>query len=108
MTFPLDAGGPGASVRAAPGGRMLRVTAWTVGLFGAGAAIAHAFPGRWVQPIVLLALGLAFLFVSARRGAVKAPRPVAKLPARAVAAAAPARAPAPATASVPVEQSASV
>jgi hypothetical protein len=82
---------------------MLRVTAWTVGLFGAGAAIAHEFPSRWVQPIVLLALGLAFLFVSARIGGVKAPRPVAKLPARAPAPAAQA---APAPASVAVEQSA--
>jgi uncharacterized membrane protein YfcA len=62
---------------------MLRVTAWTVGLFGAGAAIAHEFPSRWVQPIVLLVLGFAFLFVSARIGDVKAGRPVAKLPARA-------------------------
>jgi hypothetical protein len=79
---------------------MLRVTVWTVGLFGAGATIAHEFPSKWVQPIVLLALGLAFLFVSARMGAVKAPRPIAKLPAR------PTAAPAAAAASVPVEQSA--
>jgi hypothetical protein len=81
---------------------MLRVTAWTVGLFGAGAAIAHAFPLKWVQPVVLLALGLAFLFVSARMGDAKAPRPITKLPARAPAAAAQAAA----TATVPVEQSA--
>ncbi len=83
---------------------MLRVTAWTVGLFGAGAAITHAFHGRWVEPLVLVALGLAFLFVSARMG-VNPAAPVAKLPARAPAAApAPAevRAPAP----IPVEQSA--
>jgi hypothetical protein len=77
---------------------MLRVTAWTVGLFGAGAALARAFEAAWAEPLVLLALGLAFLFVSARMG-VPAPRPVAKLPARA-----PAQAPA--AASVPVEQSA--
>ncbi|HEX9050623.1 MAG TPA: hypothetical protein VF841_08840 [Anaeromyxobacter sp.] len=81
---------------------MLRVTAWTVGLFGAGAGIAHAFPSKWVQPVVLLALGLAFLFVSARMGDAKVTRPVAKLPARA-----PVPPPAaPAPASVPVEQSA--
>ena len=100
MTFPLDARGPGVAARAAAGGRMLRVTAWTVGLFGAGAAIARAFEAPWVEPVVLLALGLAFLFVSARMG-VRAPRPVAKLPSRA-----PAPAQAPAAASVPVEQSA--
>ena len=81
---------------------MLRATAWTVGLFGAGAAIARALEGSWVEPVVLLALGLTFLFVSARMGGARAPRPVAKLPARA--AAVPAQAPAPA--SVPVEQSA--
>ena len=78
---------------------MLRATAWTVGLFGAGAAIARALEASWVEPVVLLALGLTFLFVSARRG-VPAPQPVAKLPARA-----PAAAQAAATASV-VEQSA--
>ncbi len=77
---------------------MLRVTAWTVGLFGAGAAVARAFSASWVEPVVLLALGLAFLFVSARMG-VPAPRPVAKLPARTPA-------PAQAPAAVPVEQSA--
>ncbi len=89
---------------------MLRVTAWTVGLFGAGAAIAHEFPSRWIQPLVLLGLGLAFLFVSARMGDAKAARrvatlPVAKLPARAAPAAAPAQTPAAAAATV-VEQSA--
>jgi hypothetical protein len=50
--------------------------------------------------VVLLALGLAFLFISTRMG-VPAPRPVAKLAARA-----PAPAQAPARASLPVEQSA--
>ncbi len=79
---------------------MLRVTAWTVGLFGAGAAIARAFEARWVEPVVLLALGLTFLFVSARMG-VRPASPVATLPARA-----PAPAQARATATVPVEQSA--
>ena len=81
---------------------MLRVTAWTVGLFGAGAAVARAFEASWVEPFVLLALGLTFLFVSARMG-MRPARPVAKLPARAPA---PAQAHAHATASVPVEQSA--
>ncbi len=81
---------------------MVRVTAWTVGLYGAGATIAHAFPNRWVEPVVLLALGLVFLFVSARMG-VKAALPVATLSARAPA---PAPGQAPAAAPVPVEQSA--
>jgi hypothetical protein len=78
---------------------MLRVTAWTLGLFGAGAAIARTFPAQWTEPLVLLALGLAFLFVSARMG-VRTARPVATLPTRAPAAQAPA------PASVPVERSA--
>jgi hypothetical protein len=45
---------------------MLRATVWTVGLFGAGTAICRAFPGTWTEPLVLFALGLALLFVSAR------------------------------------------
>jgi hypothetical protein len=45
---------------------MLRATVWTVGLFGAGTAISRAFPAAWTEPIVLLALGIALLFVSAR------------------------------------------
>jgi hypothetical protein len=45
---------------------MLRATVWTVGLFGAGTAICRAYPGTWTEPLVLFALGLALLFVSAR------------------------------------------
>jgi hypothetical protein len=45
---------------------MLRATVWTVGLFGAGTAISRLFPGAWTEPLVLLGLGLALLFVSAR------------------------------------------
>jgi hypothetical protein len=45
---------------------MLRATVWTVGLFGAGTAVSRLFPGTWTEPLVLLALGLALLFVSAR------------------------------------------
>jgi hypothetical protein len=45
---------------------MLRATVWTVGLFGAGTAISRLFPGTWTEPLVLLALGVALLFVSAR------------------------------------------
>jgi hypothetical protein len=58
---------------------MLRATVWTVGLFGAGTAISRLFPGTWTEPLVLLALGVALLFVSARtarstvRTAAKAP-----------------------------------
>lgn len=86
---------------------MLRVAAWTVGLFGAGAAVSRMFRSPWIEPVVLLALGMAFLFVSRRTGRAPAPA-VAKLPARARPAAAPdAAAPAaPAPAAVPVEQSA--
>lgn len=45
---------------------MLRATVWTVGLFGAGAAISRLFPGAWTEPLVLLGLGVALLFVSSR------------------------------------------
>jgi hypothetical protein len=45
---------------------MLRATVWTVGLFGAGTAISRLFPWAWTEPLVLLGLGLALLFVSAR------------------------------------------
>ncbi len=47
---------------------MPRATAWTVGLFGAGTALCRMFPAPWLEPIVLLALGMAFLFVSAHLG----------------------------------------
>jgi hypothetical protein len=47
---------------------MIRATVWTVGLFGAGTAICRVFPWPWTEPLVLMALGLAFLFVSARTG----------------------------------------
>ncbi|HET8541357.1 MAG TPA: hypothetical protein VFL83_15885 [Anaeromyxobacter sp.] len=77
------------------------MTAWTVGLFGAGAALARSLSATWTEPIVLLALGLAFLFVSARSG-VRPARTVTQLPARTPAA--PVQAPA--RASVRVEQSA--
>jgi hypothetical protein len=52
---------------------MLRATVWTVGLFGAGTALSRLFPGTWTEPLVLLGLGVALLFVSARtaRGTAK-------------------------------------
>ena len=91
---------------------MIRATIWTVGLFGAGAAISGMFTAGWTQPLVLLVLGAAFLFVSrptaALAPAARAPQPhghaaapdvVATLPTRPVAAN-------PAAAPVPVEQSA--
>ena len=55
---------------------MLRATVWTVGLFGAGAALSRLYPGTWTEPLVLLALGIALLFVSARttRGTARAGR----------------------------------
>jgi hypothetical protein len=83
---------------------MLRATAWTVGLFGAGAAISRLFPSPWTEPLVLLALGMAFLFVSRtapRRRPATAPDVVATLPARQ-----PLAKPSAAAAPVPVEQSA--
>lgn len=69
---------------------MLRATVWTVGLFGAGTAISRLYPGTWTEPLVLLVLGVALLFVSARtaRGTARtAPEPravaVATVPAKA-------------------------
>jgi hypothetical protein len=67
---------------------MLRATVWTLGLFGAGTAICRVYSATWTEPLVLFALGLALLFVSARtaRGtaAEAAPAP-AKAPAPKVA-----------------------
>jgi hypothetical protein len=98
---------------------MLRATVWTVGLFGAGTAISRLFPGTWTEPLVLLALGVALLFASARtarttvaRPAAAPPRPAAPEVERPVAAAtsSPAIAAAAATvvqgATVPVERTA--
>ena len=49
------------------GGRgMLRVAAWTAGLFALGGGICQLFPGPFVEPLVLLGLGTALFFVSGR------------------------------------------
>ncbi len=47
---------------------MLRTATWVVGLFGLAMAICRAFPLPWLEPIVLLALGIAMLWASARSG----------------------------------------
>ncbi len=48
---------------------MLRATTWTLGLFGVGTSVVRMFPeAGWVEPVVLIALGFAFLYVSARIG----------------------------------------
>jgi hypothetical protein len=79
---------------------MLRATVWTVGLFGAGTAISRLFPWTWTEPLVLLGLGIALLFVSARTArsttasAEPAPRPARPAVAPKVAAGVPAKAPA--------------
>jgi chromate transport protein ChrA len=49
---------------------MLRAAAWTGVLFVAGVAICLLFPGPWVEPIVLLAMGAMLFFLSRRRPAV--------------------------------------
>jgi hypothetical protein len=49
---------------------MIRVTAWTCGLFALGWGICRLFPGPLVEPIVLLALGTT-LFLVAGRAAVQ-------------------------------------
>jgi len=48
---------------------MLRAAAWTGGLFAAGGGICLLFPGPWIEPIVLLALGAMLFFLSRRRPA---------------------------------------
>jgi hypothetical protein len=45
---------------------MIRAAAWTVGLFALGGGICHLFPGPFVEPLVLLALGATLFFVSGR------------------------------------------
>jgi hypothetical protein len=63
---------------------MLRTAAWTLGLFGAGSALIAFFPQPWAQPLLLLGLGVAFLWASARRPVPRtrpAARPGVELPA---------------------------
>jgi hypothetical protein len=48
---------------------MIRVTAWTGGLFALGWGICHLFPEPFVEPIVLLALGTTLFLVSGRAAA---------------------------------------
>ncbi len=62
---------------------MLRAAAWTGGLFGAGAAVCRLFPAGWVEPVVLLGLGVALLAVS--RGGTRRPRSRVVAPKQAVA-----------------------
>jgi hypothetical protein len=45
---------------------MIRVVAWTGGLFAVGWGICHFFPGPFIEPLVLLALGVTLFFVSGR------------------------------------------
>jgi hypothetical protein len=45
---------------------MIRVAAWTGGLFAVGWGICHLFPGPFVEPVVLLALGTTLFLVSGR------------------------------------------
>ncbi len=49
-------------------GRMVRAAMWALGLFGLGMAICRVFPAPWLQPVVLLGLGVTMLWVSARTG----------------------------------------
>jgi cytochrome c-type biogenesis protein CcmH/NrfF len=55
---------------------MLRATTWTLGLFGAGTALTRVFASGWVEPLVLLLLGAALLYVSARTGRERRARTV--------------------------------
>lgn len=67
---------------------MVRAAAWTGGLFAVGAGICHLFPGPFVEPLVLLALGATLFFVSGRspapaRGASEGSAEPGALPTRA-------------------------
>jgi hypothetical protein len=63
---------------------MLRVAAWTGGLFAIGAGVAHYFPGSWTEPLVLAALGAAMLLLGRDALSVSArtspPAPPQQLP----------------------------
>ncbi len=48
---------------------MIRVVVWTGGLFAVGWGICHFFPGPFIEPLVLLALGMTLFFVSGRASA---------------------------------------
>ncbi|HYS82562.1 MAG TPA: hypothetical protein VEM76_17775 [Anaeromyxobacteraceae bacterium] len=50
----------------ARGRGMLRAAAWTVGLFAVGAGICQVFPGPFIEPLVLVALGTTLFLVSGR------------------------------------------
>jgi hypothetical protein len=45
---------------------MMRAAAWTGGLFAVGWSICHFFPGPYVEPVVLIALGTTLFLVSGR------------------------------------------
>jgi hypothetical protein len=47
---------------------MLRAATWAIGLFGLAMAMCRAFPAPWLEPMVLLALGVVMLWASARSG----------------------------------------
>jgi hypothetical protein len=50
---------------------MLRAAAWTGGLFAVGAGVVQWIPGggAWVEPVVLVALGVGLLLAGGRRSA---------------------------------------
>ena len=59
---------------------MLRVAAWTGGLFAIGAGVAHYFPGSWTEPVVLAALGATMWLLAGRRAAPSATAPTVEPP----------------------------
>ncbi len=65
--------------RVGEGVRMLRAATWACGLFGLAMAVCRVFPVPWLEPFVLLALGVAMLWASARSGLrprrARAPQP---------------------------------
>ncbi|HZZ86521.1 MAG TPA: hypothetical protein VFE30_18465 [Anaeromyxobacteraceae bacterium] len=52
---------------------MMRATAWTGGLFALGSVVCHLFRAPWVEPMVLLGLGITLLLVSGRGASAAKP-----------------------------------
>jgi hypothetical protein len=81
MTFSRDVAQGAEDGHAGRGGpAMLRATVWTMGLFGVGTAISRLYPATWTEPLVLLGLGIALLFASARTARVTPPPARARAP----------------------------
>ncbi len=64
---------------------MLRAATWAMGLFGLAMVICRAFPVPWLEPIALLAAGVAMLWASSVRPRLRPRRTRAQQPKEAAA-----------------------